>query len=205
MGNISGPQNQTELVENGTTMQIGSVSVPGIFRARSTGGEVAPNKRTEKGYSFTTRVGSEPVELVFEARVDGQTLNQLRSLRERKDPFPVYVKSMILPSCKLSDLKIIEEGQQPGAYTVTITIEEIQQATTGTTTVQVEGVTGSKSESNPKGSGDGNSQTNPSVAQSGDAQTSDDGGDDGGGWIDSLVEGFQEGFGGSSSNGDGGN
>lgn len=204
MGNITPPQNQAELVENGTTMQVGSVTVPGIYRARSTGGEVAPKKRTEKGYSYSTRVGSEPVEFVFEAKVTANTLNQLRALRDRKEPFSVSVKSMTLTACKLSDLKIIEEGQQPNVYTVTITIEEIQQATTGTSTVQVQGVTGSKTKNNPNGEGSsGESPTNPSVAQSETKQTTDDGGgNDDGGWLDSLVDGFTDAFSGGDNNDD---
>lgn len=203
---ISAPNRQVQEVESGMSMQVGSVPIPGVYRIRETGGETAPNQQTEKGYSYSTRVGPEPRTLVVEAKVDASTLTQLKTLRSRGEPFTTSVKTTTITACKLNDLKIIEQGQTPNSYDVSITIEEIQQATTGTTQIQVQGVTGTKngsSGSNNSASGGNNSasesQADPHVAQSKNEQKSENNSDnENSGLFANLMEGFNDAFSGGN-------
>lgn len=198
------PRNQGETLGTGTSQSIAGIPIRGIYRTRTTGGEQAPTKRTEEGYTYTTRVAAEPRRIVVEASITRTALAELQSIRHQGEPFRVAIKGLTLTQCKLVDLKEVEEGQTPNIIDVSITIEEIQRAQTGTTTLRVRGTTGKKSPpANPDTSD--SSEQNPHIAQSEDAQSAEEpqeGEDSGffGGLLDNFLEGFGEGFGGGDSN-----
>lgn len=154
------------LYGEGTSMQIGPVSVPGIYEAGDTGGQSAPEHRVEQGFDFTTRIGPEPVEATFQAYCTGDNLSALQQLREEEDPFPTSVGATAIGECVLENLDWTEHGDYPNAYDVTIQIREVQLASTGTATLRVISDTGTKSESAGKG-GD-----SPSLTQSSSESTS---------------------------------
>lgn len=127
-----------------TTMQIGTVMVPGIYDYTESGGQNAPTKRTESGFEFTSYVNAEPLEASFSAYVTPETLEALRALRGRGEPFPVYVRSTRIGQCTLDGLTVYESGDTPGVLDVAIDIREIQQATLGETEIQITTATGTK-------------------------------------------------------------
>lgn len=136
--------------EGGSTLQVGPVTVPGVYEYREAGGQNAPTHRTEEGYEFTTRVDAEPVEIYLSAWVRPETLQALRNLRNRSEPYPASFKSMRLPTCTLEGLDVHEQGETAGAIRVDISIREIQQGRTEKTQLVVLTQTGGKS-TNPSG------------------------------------------------------
>ena len=150
----------------GTNLQIGPVSVPGVYSVQDTGGQNAPEHRVERDFDWSTRVGPEPVEATYNAWVDGSTLGELKQLREIEDPFPTAVGSSAIGECVLENLDYSEEGETAGAYDAQIEIREVQLASTGTAQLRVVSEeTGTKSEAAGKEGG------GPSIAQSETEQT----------------------------------
>lgn len=162
----------------GTSMNIGGVSVPGVYEISDSGGQSAPEKRVERGFDWTTRIGPDPIEATYTARCDGETLDELKQLRRVEDPIAVSVGASAIGECVLDDLDWSESGDQPGAYDVDISIREVQLASTGEAQLRVVDDSGTKTESAGK-SGEGGA----SMVQSDSESTSGgpEGGGDGGG------------------------
>lgn len=167
-----------ELLRSGTSMQIGPVSVPGVYESGDSGGQSAPEHRVERGFDFTTRIGPEPVEGTYRAWCSGDTLSQLQQLREIEDPFPTAVGASAIGECVLEDLNWTVTGDQPLAYDVEITIREVQLASTGTATLKVVSETGTKSESAGKGGDSASMVQSDSESTSGGPEGGGEGSDD---------------------------
>lgn len=157
----------------GVPLVIGSVDVPGTYRESPSTGEQAPNHKVEQGFDFTTRVGPEPVEATFQIKCDTGTYARLDELRRsRSDPFPVTVGTTQLAACVFTSdgLQYEQAGDTWGALDVTVTVREVQQASSGTANVRVDASTGTKTSSSDSDSGSG-----PSIVNS-DTETTASGG-----------------------------
>lgn len=156
----------------GSSMEIGGVTLENVTTARESGGMQAPSKKTEEGFSYASKVGPEPVKATFETYIEPTTYGQLADLRDADEPVSVTVGFVSLGACKVSDISVDQKASQISHYKVSIKVEEVQEATTGTATLSID----SSSGSSHSGSA---ATTDPTLVRS--SQQSASNGDGGGG------------------------
>lgn len=123
-----------EIVTIGTIVFVGE---SGVTNASEQGGWNAPEKRVETGFEYDSFVRPEPIEASIEAVVDDQTYNELKSIRERGEPFPASVGQVNLSRAKLTNLSTDNDAQR-SHYSVTIEIREITEARIETAEVSIQ-------------------------------------------------------------------
>ncbi|NEU58588.1 phage baseplate protein [Halorussus sp. MSC15.2] len=126
-----------------TTMLVGDVTLENVTKVSERGGQQAPTKKTEKGFSYGTSVGPEPISATFEAVVAPEKYAQLADIRNADEPFPVTVGFVSLGKCKLDDLQIDQQASTTSHYSVRISVTQIREARTRTTTLVIDSTDGS--------------------------------------------------------------
>lgn len=124
-------------------MLVGDVTLENVTKVNERGGQHAPTKKTEKGFSYGTSVGPEPVSATVEAIVEPATYARLADIRDGTQPFPVTVGFVSLGACKLDDLQIDQQSSTTSHYSVRISVTQIREAQTRTSTLVVDSADGS--------------------------------------------------------------
>lgn len=119
--------------------RIGGVVLSNVHNVSENGGMNAPSKKTEKGFSYASHVDAEPISASFEAWVTPSDYNSLTALRDSEEPFKATVGLVALGTCKLNDLSVNQDPEKYSHYSVTISVEQVTVAETGTATLTVEG------------------------------------------------------------------
>lgn len=119
--------------------RIGGIVLENVHNVSENGGMNAPAKKTEKGFSYSSHVAAEPIEASFDAWVTSSEYNRLTSLRDSKEPFKATVGLVSLGTCKLNDLSVTQDPGKYSHYAVTISVEQVTVAETGTATLSVGG------------------------------------------------------------------
>lgn len=153
-------------------MLIGDVTLDNVTKVNERGGQQAPTKKTEKGFSYATSVGPEPVSAKFEAVVEPGTYAQLADIRNADEPFPVTVGFVSLGKCKLDNLQIDQQASTTSHYSVRISVTQIREARTGTATLVIDSTDGRGDGSVFSGSSDA---ADPTLARSKTKSTGKDG------------------------------
>lgn len=134
--------------------RIGGVSIPGTVEVSESGGMQAPEKKVENGYTWTTRVGAEPLRLTVTAWTNDAAYQRLANLRALRQPFTFATGTASLSAAVLDNLSPTVTGSAPGAYNTTIEIRQVQQGDLGSDSI------GGLTASGPQYSrGDGSPQT----------------------------------------------
>ena len=120
------------------SMHIGNVHVPGVVSVNESGGMDAPEKKTEKGFSYSSLVHAEPVSANIDAYVTPETYGQLADLRDADRPFRTKIGLADYGNCKLDDLSVDQEASRISHFFVTISITEVIEASTGTATLSID-------------------------------------------------------------------
>ncbi len=144
-------------------MLVGDVALENVTKVSERGGQQAPTKKTEKGFSYGTAVGPEPVSATFEAVVEPATYSRLADVRNADEPFPVTVGVVSFGACRLDDLQIDQEASTTSHYSVRISVTQVREARTGTATLVVDATDGRGGSVFSGGSG----ATDPTLARSG--------------------------------------
>ena len=112
-------------------------------------GQQAPERQVDEGYTWTTRVGPEPTELVVSAWADMPTYGAIVGLRDRQTPIAMKAGARALTHAVVTNIDGHASGETVYAYDVQITVKEIQQLSTGGTAAggQARPVTGPQSNS----------------------------------------------------------
>jgi hypothetical protein len=143
-------------------MLVGDVTLDNVTKVSERGGQQAPTKKTEKGFSYGTAVGPEPVSATFEAVVEPSTYSRLADVRNADEPFPVTVGVVSFGKCKLDDLQVDQQSSTTSHYSVRISVTQVREARTGTATLVVDATDGRGGSVFSGGSG----ATDPSLARS---------------------------------------
>lgn len=160
-----------ELVD---TMTIGDISIENVTSVSESGGMDAPERKTEKGFSYTTLVDAAPISAKIQAVVTPHKYKELAELRDAGEPFQARIGVVSLGKCKLDNLSVDQEASKISHYAVTISVTEVKQATTGTATLSIDAEDG--------GSGTQSSSSdveNPTLVRTQDEEGGGDGGDGG--------------------------
>jgi len=120
------------------SMYIGDVHVPGVISVNESGGMDAPEKKTEKGFSYTSLVDAEPVQANIDAYVTPETYKKLADLRDADRPFRTKIGLADYGNCKLNDLSVDQDASQISHFFVTISITEVIEASSGTATLSID-------------------------------------------------------------------
>lgn len=148
-----------------SSVSIGGVQVRGYEESERTGAQHAPKHKTESGYEFTTRVGAQAVEVKVTGWVNSSEFAALAQLENRREPIPAMGPNFSLPTATIDRFVDNMPGSAPGAHHVTIDVREVQQASTGTTTLKAVGPTGTKTAEGGGAEGGGGTGGGPSLVQ----------------------------------------
>ena len=137
---LAGGYGQSAVVINGTEL-------PSAEGSSESAGAIIPTKTNEKGYDWNYRTGPESIDAEVEGRVNGADLAALKRLRDEKQPFSYASFTTQLPRAHIPEggLSIETEDGAPGAYSVTLSVVEIQQGQTGQSTIRAVSKSGTKS------------------------------------------------------------
>lgn len=131
-------------IGDGTSVSVGGISIRGYESVSRTGGQQAPTAKTEPGYEFTSRVGAKAIEAEITGWVGADDAADLARLERRREAITANAPSFSLAACVVDKFEDEMPGDYPGAHEITLSIREIQQASTGTTTIQTTGSAGTK-------------------------------------------------------------
>ncbi|QLG30182.1 hypothetical protein HUG10_21580 (plasmid) [Halorarum halophilum] len=125
-----------------TPIKIGPTYLDGVVGVSERGGMNAPTKRTEVGYSYTSKVRAEPVSVSIEAYVEPTTYGQLTDLRDADRPVPVTVGFVSLGASKVDDIRVEQTATRTSHYKVTIDVTQVHEAKSGTATLVIDASSG---------------------------------------------------------------
>ncbi len=154
---------------------IGDVPVEGVYNVSTSGGQYAPERVVEKGFSYASYVGPEAREATIQVMLYPPRLSELDELRIAKSPFPVMVGHAAIRKCKLVDLQVDREASIKSHYKATVKVKQVREVSTGTADLVVD---------TRNGDGSGAKRTQGSrhptaVRTKGENKNTSDGGPDG--------------------------
>ena len=138
-----------------STTEIGGVNLEGTVELQEQGGQQAPEKKTDEGYTWTTRVGAEPLVVTVTAYTDSADYAALASLRAERSPIRFESAGASIDTAVIDDLRPTVTGSEPDTYNTTITVRQVQQGSLVT-----QGL-GAFASSGPQYSGGGASSGSP--------------------------------------------
>ena len=153
--------------------KVGGIVLENVHNVSENGGMNAPEKKTEKGFSYASHVGSEPIEASFDAWVTPRKYDSLTSLRDSQEPFKATVGLVSLGSCKLNNLKVNQDADQYSHYSITVSVQQVFESETGEATLSVESGEGDEKDTK-SGSSEG---LDPTLVRSGEEEGADTGPD----------------------------
>jgi hypothetical protein len=105
---------------------IGSVDIPGVTKADSSGGWDVQERTVDRSDNYQTFNQRRPVEITFEAWVKQDTYESLRDLRDG-DPEAIGVSlgTYELPEAQLMDIQITQEAQSRSHLRVSGSVKEV--------------------------------------------------------------------------------
>ena len=122
---------------NGAPVTIGSMTLNGVTEVTDRGGVNAPEKDTERGFSWSSYVDSKPIQADVQAMVAADQYNRLTQLRDEETPVAVSIGQVTLELAVVQDLEVTNTSQTKSHYEVSFSIREVREVTTDTTTVTV--------------------------------------------------------------------
>lgn len=153
------------------TILIGDVPLDGeVVNYNESAGMNAPERKTEKGFSYSSLVDSEPITADIEAWVEPETYGDLSELRDNGEPFEVTVDMFDLGECKLENLEVNNDASAISHFNVTIRVKQVQTAETDTATLSVDAGDGEDGGQMNSSS----AQENPTLVRSQEEEGSDD-------------------------------
>lgn len=126
----------------GTDTVVGGVTFPGAIQASESGGQQAPSRKVASGYTWTTRVGPEPIEITLTGWANQPTYEALTALRDEQSPISVSVGDAELSAAVVTNATSDIDGERPGAHKVTVDIKQVQQGSIQTSAIAATPITG---------------------------------------------------------------
>ena len=120
----------------GPSWTVGGVQIFGVTSSDRKGGIRAPQYSTEQGYEYDTRINAKAVEVTLDGWVNAPEVSSLAALEQRREPISATGPNFSLPTCAVVDWNDEMPANYPGAHKISVEIREVQQASTGTTTLR---------------------------------------------------------------------
>lgn len=133
-------------------VRIGGMTIQAWVEGQGEGGQQAPTKKTESGYK-TTYTGTEPQMVTVRAKLDGNEVAQLDSIRRSPETVRVSVGPWYLDEAAIDNLIPVTTGSTPGAFETTIRLREVQVAAAGTARIYIPASASGTHTSSPSGGG----------------------------------------------------
>ena len=167
-------KNEGRRIDVYTPMVVGGVQLDGVRSVSEKGGQIAPERKTEKGFPYASYIGPEAREVTAEVTLHPPNRRALSQLRTKKEPFPVLLAFARIEKCKLVDLTVNQEHSIKSHYTATIKVKQVKEVLTGSADLVVDNRDGQGNGSKKTQSSDEPSTTSTSASESKETRSGDD-------------------------------
>lgn len=106
-----------------------------VTDVEESGSVSAPTKKTESGFDFTTRVNREPREISVSVLMPNSRVSTLQSLRQNQTPVEASFGQIAMDKALVKSVSITDNSEQTSHVEASIELKEVQQFSTGTTTI----------------------------------------------------------------------